>query len=138
MIVCIFVDSGPGFKERVQAWFDEHHIDACFAETEANVDKLTELLFEHARGNVELVVVLGGVGVKTRAVSSIAVKRIADGRIYTLETYLCQFIAGNCPECMLTSPTVGIRNQTLIVSLPDHEVSLKLLDTIIDAVKRGG
>ncbi|MCS7175317.1 hypothetical protein [Pseudothermotoga sp.] len=138
MIVCIFVESPSNFKEKVRTQLEEQFFDTRYLETEANVDKLTELLFEHAQGNVELVIVLGGVDIKTRAISSIAVERIVDGRIYTLEKYLCQLIAESCPECLLTSPTVGVRNQTLIVSLPNHDISLKLLNVVIDAVKKGG
>ncbi|WP_448534800.1 hypothetical protein [Pseudothermotoga sp.] len=138
MIVCIFVESSERFKERVKDWFKERKVQVCFVESEANVDKLTELLFEHARDDTQLVLVLGGVDVRSRAVSSIALKRIADERIYTLETYLCEYIAENCPECLLTSPTVGLRNQTIMVSLPNSEVVLKLLEVILNALKRGG
>ncbi|WP_448516828.1 hypothetical protein [Pseudothermotoga sp.] len=138
MIVCIFVESSERFKERVKDWFKERKVQVRFVESEANVDKLTELLFEHARDDTQIVLVLGGVDVRSRAVSSIAVKRIADERIYTLETYLCEYIAENCFECMLTSPTVGLRNQTIMVSLPDNEVVLKLLEVILNTLKRGG
>lgn len=138
MVVCIFVDTSKEFQEKVKNWFEERSIETIYVEADANVDKLTELLFEHARKNVQLVLLLGGVDIKSMAMSSIAVKRIVDERIYTLETYLCQYIAENCPECMLTSPTVGLRGESIIVSLPDHEVSLKLIDVILNALKRGG
>jgi molybdopterin biosynthesis enzyme MoaB len=138
MIVCIFVESSECFKERVKDWFKERKVQVRFVESDANVDKLTELLFEHARDDTRLLLVLGGVDVKSKAVSSIALKRISDGRIYTLETYLCEYIAENCPECLLTSPTVGLRNQTIMVSLPDHEVIFKLLGMILSTLERGG
>ncbi|WP_448522661.1 hypothetical protein [Pseudothermotoga sp.] len=138
MIVCIFVESSERFKGRVKDWFKERKVQVRFVESEANVDRLTELLFEHARGDTQIVLVLGGVDVRSRAVSSMAVKRIADERIYTLETYLCEYIAENCPECLFTSPTVGVRDQTVMVSLPDNEVVLKLLEVILDALKGGG
>ncbi|AJC74789.1 hypothetical protein AJ81_06350 [Pseudothermotoga hypogea DSM 11164 = NBRC 106472] len=138
MIVCIFVESSEHFKERVKDWFKERKMQVRFVESEANVDKLTELLFEHARDDTQLVLVLGGVDVRSRAVSSIALKRIADERIYTLETYLCEYIAENCPECLLTSPTVGLRNRTIMISLPDHEVIFKLLSLILSTLERGG
>lgn len=138
MIVCIFVNTSEQFEEKVKAWFSERSIQAQYVKSDANVDRLTELLFEFARNDTKLVLIFGGVDVERKAFSSIAVKRIIDGRIYTLETYLCEYIAENCPECMLTSPTVGIRDRTLIVSLPDHEVSLKVLDVIMKALKGGG
>ncbi|HBT40336.1 MAG: Uncharacterized protein XD58_1260 [Thermotoga sp. 50_1627] len=138
MIVCIFVESSEHFKERVKEWFEERKVQVRFLDSEANVDRLTELLFEHARDDTRLLLVLGGVDVRSKAVSSIALKRISDGRIYTLETYLCEYIAENCPECLLTSPTVGLRNQTIMVSLPDHEVVFKLLSVILNTLERGG
>jgi hypothetical protein len=33
---------------------------------------------------------------------------------------------------------VGLRNQTIMVSLPDHEVIFKLLGVILSTLERGG
>jgi hypothetical protein len=108
MIVCIFVESSECFKERVKDWFKERKVQVRFVESDANVDKLTELLFEHARDDTRLLLVLGGVDVKSKAVSSIAVKRISDGRDLHLRNVPVRVHRGELSRsaCSLLQPWV--------------------------------
>lgn len=135
-LTCLLVGENNLFVEKLQKILISLPIKAKIVKATQDVDQISEMIFEEAERSVDLLLILGGVDVRNAAVSSTAVKRICDERVYTLETHLCEFLA-QYKECILTSPTVGVRKRTLIVSLPQHEAALKILPLILEALKGG-
>lgn len=133
---CLIVGGDDSFVEKLEKTLVLLPVQVKIKRVPQDVDQIAELIFEEAERSVDLLLILGGVDVRSAAVSSTAVKRICDERVYTLETYLCELLAQH-KECILTSPTAGMRKKTLIVSLPQHEAILKVLHLIFEALKGG-
>ncbi len=135
-ISCLLVGESSLTVEKLQSFFAQLSVQVEMIKVPQDVDQIAEMIFEQSERQVDLLLILGGVDVTNTAVSSTAVKRICDERVYTLETHLCEMLAHH-KECMLTSPTVGMRKKTLIVSLPRHEVVLQIIPLICEALKGG-
>ncbi|MFN3282850.1 MAG: hypothetical protein ACK40Q_01260 [Pseudothermotoga sp.] len=135
-LTCLIVGEDYSFAEKLQEVLAPLAVKVKILRTLQDVDQIAELIFQETERFVDLLLILGGVDARSTTVSSTAVKRICDERVYTLETHLCQFLA-QYKECILTSPTVGVRRRTLIVSLPQHEATLKVLPSIVDVLKGG-
>lgn len=135
-LTCLIVGEDYSFAEKLQEVLAPLAVKVKILRALQDVDQIAELIFQETERFVDLLLILGGVDARSTTVSSTAVKRICDERVYTLETHLCQFLA-QYKECILTSPTVGVRKRTLIVSLPQHEATLKVLPSILDVLKGG-
>ncbi len=135
-ITCLLVYEDDSFVEKLKEVLALLPVKVKILKVLQDVDQIAEAIFQETERFVDLMLILGGVDARNTTVSSTAVKRICDERVYTLETYLCQFLA-QYKDCILTSPTVGVRKRTLIVSLPQHEATLKVLPLIVE-VLRGG
>lgn len=135
-LTCLIVGEDYSFVEKLQEVLAPLAVKVKILRALQDVDQIAELIFQETERFVDLLLILGGVDARSTTVSSTAVKRICDERVYTLETHLCQFLA-QYKECILTSPTVGVRKTTLIVSLPQHEATLKVLPSILDVLKGG-
>ncbi len=130
-ISCLFVDENDSLLEKLKTLMNSFSAQVSFLKVQHDVDQIAEVIFEQSEKSVDLLLILGGVDVKSKAVSSTAVKRICDERVYTLETHLCELLAQH-RECILTSATVGVRKKTLIVSLPQHEIVLKIIPFLLE------
>jgi len=79
-----------------------------------DVENLSEMAFHMTQREVKLVLFIGG------------------------ETYLCRLIAEECKGCLLTSPTVGVRGQSLLICLPNEPKAVRIaLPVILNALQAG-
>ncbi|ABV32989.1 MULTISPECIES: hypothetical protein [Pseudothermotoga] len=135
-ITCIFVNISEEFVKQVRNFFrlSEFNLRCVFVSND--VDEITEMIFNYAEKENDLLLVFGGVDTREGATSSIALKRICDQRVYTLETLVCEMLARE-KRCLLTSPTVGMRRKTLIMCLPQDESVFNIISLAIGALKGG-
>lgn len=137
-LVVLFVETDANVQQEIEHVLSQEVVKWTSERVSGDVENLSEMAFHITQREVKLVLFIGGAEVYSGAPSSQAIKRIADSRVYALETYLCGLIAEECKGCLLTSPTVGVRGQSLLICLPNEPKAVRIaLPVILNALQAG-
>jgi|GEM_PF-670449 len=138
-LTVLFVETDTNVQQKIEYILNQEVAEWTSERVSGDIENLSEMVFHMTQRGVKLVLFVGGAHVYDGAPSSQAIKRIADSRVYALETYLCGIIAEECKGCLLTSPTVGVRGQSLLICLPDEPKAVQIaLPVILNALRRAG
>ena len=124
--------------EPLKKVFEENNIDVVYISHVPSMrNMISEEVFSLVGKGVDLIVTIGGLGLKSKDITPEAIDSILDRRIQGLEILTFFEFIKEFPEIVLFRILVGVIRESLIICLPENmKKTAKIMTKILPSLKK--
>jgi len=127
-----------GDTEPLKKVFEENNIDVVYISHVPSMrNMISEEVFSLVGKGVDLIVTIGGLGLKSKDITPEAIDSILDRRIQGLEILTFFEFIKEFPDIVLFRILVGVIRESLIICLPENmKETAKIMTKILPSLKK--
>lgn len=124
--------------EPLKKVFEENNIDVVYISRVPSMrNMISEEVFSLVGKGVDLIVTIGGLGLKSKDITPEAIDSILDRRVQGLEILTFFEFIKEFPEIVLFRILVGVIRESLIICLPENmKETVKIMTRILPNLKK--